>query len=243
MDKALHQLEKAMIPPTSSSSTSPSSQSPHAPSQLARVLLGLCPPSEPFPSPTPLTFFDLNLNDSQRAAVKFALDAQEVACIHGPPGTGKTWTLVEIVRQLVNRGNRNDDSIADRPRKILICGASNLSVDNILERLLALPEKLNVTRVGHPARVMTGGVEGAKILDATLEVRASRSDQASLFCIPFPCFLPCGTNMNTIRLLWPRISKLNWKLLWVCFPEKERGRRGKVFEEPRGGRCGKRSRR
>ena len=59
-----------------------------------------------------------------------------------------------------------------------MCGASNLSVDNILERILALPvptggARLKVTRVGHPARVMAH----EDVIDATLEVKASRSDQ------------------------------------------------------------------
>lgn len=62
-----------------------------------------------------------------------------------------------------------------------MCGASNLSVDNILERLLALPvsedgKKLKVTRVGHPARVMNQ----EDMIEATLEVKASRSDQVGL---------------------------------------------------------------
>lgn len=63
---------------------------------------------------------------------------------------------------------------------MLVCGASNLSVDNILERLLALPppEKgkgtsLKMTRIGHPARVMAR----EDVLDAILEVKAGRSDQ------------------------------------------------------------------
>ena len=59
----------------------------------------------------------------------------------------------------------------------MVCGASNLSVDNILERLIALPggpkeERLKITRVGHPARVMAN----QDILDMTLEVKANRSD-------------------------------------------------------------------
>jgi len=86
-------------------------------------------------------------------------------------GTGKTHTLVEIIRQLTHKSST----------RVLVCGASNLSVDNILERLLALPtpedgEKLKVTRIGHPARVMAN--EG--ILESTLEVKASRTDQAAL---------------------------------------------------------------
>ena len=88
-------------------------------------------------------------------------------------GTGKTHTLIEIIRQLTSVSPYNP-----KPKRLLVCGASNLSVDNILERLLALPapdkgEKLKVTRVGHPARVMAN--EG--VVDATLEVKAGRSDQ------------------------------------------------------------------
>jgi len=93
-------------------------------------------------------------------------------------GTGKTHTLIEIIRQLAT-----ETSINPNPKRILVCGASNLSVDNILERLLALPvtekkDRLRVARIGHPARVMAH--EG--ILDSTLEVKATRSDEVG---IPF----------------------------------------------------------
>jgi DNA polymerase alpha-associated DNA helicase A len=93
-------------------------------------------------------------------------------------GTGKTHTLIEIIRQLTSVTPSNPI-----PQRLLVCGASNLSVDNILERLLALPapidskqSKLKVTRVGHPARVMAKEV----VLDVTLEVKAGRTDQAAL---------------------------------------------------------------
>jgi DNA polymerase alpha-associated DNA helicase A len=89
------------------------------------------------------------------------------------PGTGKTYTLVEIIRQLTTVTPANPKSL-----RLLVCGASNLSVDNILERLLALPpggkaERLKVTRIGHPARIMAH--EG--VLESTLEVKATRTDQ------------------------------------------------------------------
>lgn len=88
-------------------------------------------------------------------------------------GTGKTHTLIELIRQLTAVTPSNPE-----PQRLLVCGASNLSVDNILERLLVLPtkdrnEKLKVTRIGHPARVMAH----QEILDNTLEVQATRSDQ------------------------------------------------------------------
>lgn len=47
------------------------------------------------------TFFNPDLDDSQRQAVKFALCQREVAIVHGPPGTGKTTTVVEIIIQAV----------------------------------------------------------------------------------------------------------------------------------------------
>ncbi|EGO01032.1 hypothetical protein SERLA73DRAFT_105557 [Serpula lacrymans var. lacrymans S7.3] len=171
MDKTLNTLEKAVIP----SSRQANDKAQYELSQLTRVLLGITPPSPKLSVPD-LQFFDDSLNPSQKEAVKFALESAEVACIHGPPGTGKTHTLIEIIRQLTTVTPANPNA-----NRILICGASNLSVDNILERLLALPAadknaKLSVTRIGHPARVMAH--EG--VLEATLEVKAGRSDQAAL---------------------------------------------------------------
>ena len=82
-----------------------------------------------------------SLDESQQAAVHFALSSEDVAIIHGPPGTGKTTAVVELIRQSVRRGER-----------VLACAPSNLAVDNLLERLLATQER--ALRIGHPARVM-----------------------------------------------------------------------------------------
>ena len=84
---------------------------------------------------------DRTLNAVQREAVQFALSARDVALIHGPPGTGKTTAVVEVIRQAVRRG-----------RKVLACAPSNLAVDNLLERLLGFGER--AVRLGHPARVL-----------------------------------------------------------------------------------------
>lgn len=81
------------------------------------------------------------LDASQTAAVAHALTARDVAIIHGPPGTGKTTAVVELIRQSIRRGER-----------VLACAASNLAVDNLLQRLLYHREK--ALRVGHPARVL-----------------------------------------------------------------------------------------
>ncbi len=86
-------------------------------------------------------FFSDSLNDTQREAVRFALSAQDVAIIHGPPGTGKTTTLVELIRQIAARGE-----------KVLVVAPSNLAVDNLLEKLIATGQ--TAIRLGHPARVL-----------------------------------------------------------------------------------------
>jgi len=104
--------------------------------ELRDVLLG---EREPAFDPLPEVEV-LSLNPSQAEAVRFALAAKDVAVIHGPPGTGKTTTVVELIRQAVARGER-----------VLATAASNHAVDNLLEKLLAVGEL--PVRVGHPARV------------------------------------------------------------------------------------------
>ncbi|OMH81831.1 DNA polymerase alpha-associated DNA helicase A [Zancudomyces culisetae] len=88
-----------------------------------------------------IEYFDENLNDSQKEAVKFSLEAEHLALIHGPPGTGKTYTLIEIIRQLVRQDKR-----------VLVCGPSNISIDNLAERLI--DKSVKCVRLGHPARVL-----------------------------------------------------------------------------------------
>ncbi|MGE0711958.1 MAG: AAA domain-containing protein [Planctomycetota bacterium] len=102
----------------------------------------------------PLVALDAELNEPQLAAVRRALAAEQVALIHGPPGTGKTRTLVEVVRQHVARG-----------RRVLATAASNQAVDNLAERLVAAGVEL--VRLGHPARVAPA-LEG-RLLSTLLE--------------------------------------------------------------------------
>ncbi|AFM03091.1 DNA/RNA helicase, superfamily I [Bernardetia litoralis DSM 6794] len=81
-----------------------------------------------------------HLNESQKNAVQNILRAQDIAIIHGPPGTGKTTTLVAaIVETLKNE------------RQIMVCAPSNTAVDWLTEKLNA--QNVKVTRLGHPARV------------------------------------------------------------------------------------------
>jgi len=86
------------------------------------------------------TPIDDELDDRQRAAVDAALRSGDIALIHGPPGTGKTRTLVEVVRQRVARGER-----------VLCAAPSNTAVDNLGLRLSEAGAR--AVRLGHPARV------------------------------------------------------------------------------------------
>jgi len=74
MDNAINQLQKIVLNSTGGDFTT-----------LIQVLLGLKPPSGRLPAKN-LVYFDDTLNDSQKAAVRFAVESPEVACIHGPPG-------------------------------------------------------------------------------------------------------------------------------------------------------------
>ena len=65
-----------------------------------------------------------DLNANQVRAVEKALGAKHLAAIHGPPGTGKTTTVSELILQCVERGQR-----------VLVCAPSNAAVDNLVERL------------------------------------------------------------------------------------------------------------
>jgi superfamily I DNA and/or RNA helicase len=126
--------------------------------QLRDTLTGQRPPE--FVAEPQITF-RAHLNPSQQAAVRFALSARDVAVIHGPPGTGKTTTLVELMVQAVADGAR-----------VLACAPTNTAVDNLLERLVAAGQK--VVRLGHPARVSQA------LQDHTLDGLVERSDEMAV---------------------------------------------------------------
>ncbi len=80
------------------------------------------------------------LNSTQEHAVNEVLRAKDVAIVHGPPGTGKTTTLVEAIYETLRRENQ-----------VLVCAQSNMAVDWISEKLV--DRGLNVLRIGNPVRV------------------------------------------------------------------------------------------
>ena len=89
------------------------------------------------------TFPDMGfnyLNETQEHAVNEVLRAKDVAVVHGPPGTGKTTTLVEAIYETLRRESQ-----------VLVCAQSNMAVDWISEKLV--DRGLNVLRIGNPTRV------------------------------------------------------------------------------------------
>ncbi|KAK9808936.1 hypothetical protein WJX72_006613 [[Myrmecia] bisecta] len=129
---------------------------------LVDVMFGRSPPRFLNNAP-PWTPFNTGLDESQRRAVSRALAAKDVALIHGPPGTGKTTAVVEVILQEARRGS-----------KVLATAASNIAVDNLVERLALANPKLSVVRMGHPARLLP------QVLSNSLEAHVFQSDNSSL---------------------------------------------------------------
>lgn len=104
--------------------------------QLRDILIGTQPAN--FRNNAPISY--PWLNPSQEAAVNKVLNAKDVTIVHGPPGTGKTTTLVEAICEVLNRENQ-----------ILVCAQSNMAVDWISEQLN--DRGVSVLRIGNPTRV------------------------------------------------------------------------------------------
>jgi superfamily I DNA and/or RNA helicase len=89
------------------------------------------------------------LNGEQREAVGAAVAANQLALVHGPPGTGKTATLAAAIQA----------SVRVRGERVLACAPSNVAADTLLERLVALDGGLRVVRLGNPARLLESVLE------------------------------------------------------------------------------------
>ena len=146
-----------------------------------------------------LTFFNTELNESQKDAVKFALEVNEIGLIHGPPGTGKTTTIVEVILQLVKLGN-----------KILVVAPSNIAVDNIGEKLIYYKSILSgkdskynldfdLCRIGHPARLLPS------VISNCLDTKVENSD-----------------NTQFVKKVKREMDKIKRELQKVDYKEKEK---------------------
>ena len=120
--------------------------------RLIDILTGKAKPT--FDTDIPL-YTNPRLNTVQQLAVNKIVQANELAIVHGPPGTGKTTTLVQAIKTLIKQGDK----------KILVVAPSNTAVDLLSEKLSE--EGLNVLRVGNPARV------SERLMSLTLDSKMS----------------------------------------------------------------------
>ncbi|HSI75844.1 MAG TPA: AAA domain-containing protein, partial [Lunatimonas sp.] len=119
---------------------------------LKEILLG---DTAPATLPVKLELDEDWLNESQLSAVQLVCSAKDVAIIHGPPGTGKTTTLVASIHETLKRMHQ-----------VMVCAPSNAAVDLLVEKLVQ--KGIATLRIGHPARV------DDDILNQTLDAKISQ---------------------------------------------------------------------
>lgn len=124
---------------------------------LVSVMLGM---NEPFFTSSQ-TLKHTGLNESQNKALSHIRSARDLALVHGPPGTGKTTTLVEAIKDTVSE-----------EKQVLVAAASNAAVDLLAEKLTI--QGIRVVRIGHPARVTE------EVISCTLDARLSEHDDAKM---------------------------------------------------------------
>ena len=124
---------------------------------LIKILTGEKKPSF---NPPGFEFSIPSLNTTQQTAVEKILCANELAIVHGPPGTGKTTTLVQAIKAMIKQ----------KAKQILVTAPSNAAVDLLSEKLS--DEGLNVVRVGNPARV------SERLMSLTLDSKISLHSSA-----------------------------------------------------------------
>ncbi len=99
-----------------------------------------------------------SLNASQNKALSHTLNAIDLSIIHGPPGTGKTTTLIQCIK-----------SVVAEEKQVLVCAPSNAAVDLLVEKLI--DHHVAVIRLGHPARLT------AAVIENSLDVQISKHAQ------------------------------------------------------------------
>ena len=123
------------------------------------------------------------LNPSQQEAVNHILSSQDIAMVHGPPGTGKTTTLVEAIIETLKT-----------ERQIMVCAYNNIAVDVIAEKLME--RGVSVVRIGNPAKVTD------ELLNVTYE---------AMFCEHpyYPDVLSCKAKIKELKSEYSKIPSRN----------------------------------
>ena len=125
--------------------------------ELIPILQGRKAPD--FKKTEPLSSY--GLNQSQNEAMTLVNAAEDLALVHGPPGTGKTTTIVQCIKKTL-----------ENEQQVLVCAASNAAVDLIVEKLHL--EELSVLRLGHPGRV------DEEVVSHTIDVQLTQHPDAKM---------------------------------------------------------------
>ena len=159
-------------------------------------------------TPQRFSFAPMNfpwLNQTQQKAVNEVLAAKDVAIVHGPPGTGKTTTLVEAIHETLKRETQ-----------VMVCAQSNMAVDWICEKLTDYG--ISVLRIGNPTRI------NDKMLSSTYERKfEAHPDYPQLWSIrqairTLKARREKGTHQQTARLR-ERAAELEMKITAALFDE------------------------
>lgn len=153
-----------------------------------------------------IPFFNPRLNQWQKEAVKMALEARDVALVHGPPGTGKTTVLVEMIRHEVAAGH-----------SIFVTAPSNAACDFLLACLVAC--EVPVFRLGHPARIMRD------LREHTLDFKLAKHPYAGIVD-------EYEAELHGLRKKRDRRSERTWipNEEWAQFAQDERALRAQIRE-------------
>ncbi len=111
--------------------------------------------NRPFQFKKGYDYASVHLNPKQNEALTKVFNAQDIGVIHGPPGTGKTTTLVHAIKEVVKT-----------EKQVLVCSQSNAAVDLLVEKLEE--QKVSVLRLGHPARLTP------EVIENSLDVKISK---------------------------------------------------------------------
>lgn len=111
--------------------------------------------NRPFQFKKGYDYSSVHLNPKQNEALTKVFNAQDIGVIHGPPGTGKTTTLVHAIKEVVKT-----------EKQVMVCAQSNAAVDLLVEKLEE--QQVSVLRLGHPARLTP------QVIENSLDVKISK---------------------------------------------------------------------
>lgn len=141
-------------------------------SRLRALLIGVdSGPIEPAYGPI-ARFFDHNLDDAKKAVVSRCAASSDLIVTHGPPGTGKTKLIVELIRQELAR---NPDS------RILLASQTHVALDNALERLLGADRSISCVRIGSGSKQADPRVEACCLDQRSMALRDQVTDSSRRF--------------------------------------------------------------